>query len=108
MSYISKYKFGIYLLPHQKTLQEIGSKQHYGVAFSTNFTAKCFNMHKMMLYVNEFNFDLYINIMIKISTMVTEIHLSIKQLTGLQKDITFLWVPSHCRFVGNEMANLAK
>jgi hypothetical protein len=35
---------------------------------------------------------------------VTEIHLSIKQLKGLQKDVKFQWVPSHCRVVGNEMA----
>jgi ribonuclease HI len=43
------------------------------------------------------------------SNRVTEIPSSIKLLQGLQKDIKFQWIPSHCGDVGNEMADhLAK
>jgi ribonuclease HI len=43
------------------------------------------------------------------SKRVTEIHSSIKMLKGLQKDIKFQWMPSHCGAVRNAIAGyLAK
>lgn len=39
------------------------------------------------------------------SQKVTEINLFIKQMKGLQKDIKFQWVLSHCGVVGNEVAD---
>jgi hypothetical protein len=43
------------------------------------------------------------------SKRTTKIHSTIKLLKGLQKDIKFLWIPSHCAVVGNEKAHyLAK
>jgi ribonuclease HI len=43
------------------------------------------------------------------SKRVIEIHSSIKLLNGLQKDLKFQWIPSHCGIMGNEMADyLAK
>jgi ribonuclease HI len=43
------------------------------------------------------------------SKRVTEIHSSIKLLQGLQKDIKFQLIPSHCGVMSNEMADyLAK
>jgi hypothetical protein len=60
--------------------------------FLKRFTAKCFNMYKIIQCVHEFNFDLQINQTVKISRRVTEINLSAKQVKGLQKDIKFQWV----------------
>jgi ribonuclease HI len=43
------------------------------------------------------------------SKRLTEIHSSIELLQGLQKDVKFQWIPSHCGAMGNEMADyLAK
>jgi ribonuclease HI len=43
------------------------------------------------------------------SKRITEIHSSIKLLQGLQKDIKFQWISSHCGVIGHEMADyLAK
>lgn len=39
------------------------------------------------------------------SKRVTEIHSSIEQSKGLQKDIKFQWVPSHSGVVSKEMAD---